>query len=171
MHDLKHYLEESHKDQYQWFLFHQESLLLGNDDFAQQSFSIFSLLLNTHIQFENEMMLSASNIQVNDLQWELTVYQKEHEKILKMLANLQSDLARFFLLKGREKRLALLDVFAKQQVFRNVMDHHEIREERDLFQHLHNTPLLIQQWQSINAPLLERYFDDKEKLKHYFANV
>lgn len=131
-------LAENHKDLYQWFLLHQECLLLSEDDLAQQAFAAFSDLLQQHIHFENTYVL-AELTQLNAaLRWPQSVYLKEHEKILKLLAAVNESLQRYSASQGRVKRLCLLELLEQQQTLRNVLEHHEEREEQDLLLALHS---------------------------------
>jgi hypothetical protein len=163
---LKGQLEESHKDLHQWFLLHQECLLLQQDEQAQQAFAAFEHYLMTHITFENDHVLSALQNAHGNLRWNITVYEKEHEKLLVMLGALKNLLASYYLLKGREKRLALLEVLDKQQSFYHVMEHHEEREEQDLFMHLHLIDVSVEElWLKVESELFEKYNTNKQSLK------
>ena len=59
MTDLRNYLQESHKDIMQWFLLHQECLLLGDDSQAKNAFEIFSDYLSQHMDFEDTLVIPA----------------------------------------------------------------------------------------------------------------
>ena len=52
--NLQQALTDNHSDIHQWHLLHQECLLLGFEQQAQQSFNAFAEVLRLHIQFENE---------------------------------------------------------------------------------------------------------------------
>jgi len=163
-------LEESHKDLFQWFLFLQESLLLANDKHAKKAFEVFSVFFQAHLAFENQYLLNSTSIEHEHLQWKPLVYQKEHEKLLRMLESLKDELLAYFQLSGRHKRLALLDVLANQQVFRRVMEHHELREEQDLFLHLEAYESLSEKWSGINVQLHTQFAKDKDDLKAWLQN-
>ncbi|NRB42425.1 MAG: hypothetical protein HRU20_28810 [Pseudomonadales bacterium] len=157
-------LEESHKDLMQWFLMHQECLLLGDDSQAQTAFLAFSDFLQTHLQFENSYVLKTAE----DLRWPLKVYQKEHDKLLLMLNKIARLLNAYYPLQGRKKRLALLEVLGYQGSFLHVMEHHEEREEQDLFLQLDDDPAAFKAWQDCEMQL-QRYDEDKVRLKRYLA--
>ncbi len=55
---LNDVLRDNHQDLYQWFLFHQECLLLNHEEYAAQCLHVFQSLLKAHIDFENQQLLS-----------------------------------------------------------------------------------------------------------------
>lgn len=157
---LKNQLAESHKDLHQWFLFHQECLLLGEDILAMQAYDAFMSYLQKHIQFENQYLLN--DMRLNDGRWPLEVYRKEHDKLDAMLVRLSQMLVDYQRLQGRRKRLALLELLDYEQTLRHVMEHHEEREEMDLFSHVMKVNA---DWQTTNLQLQMRYADLKNLLK------
>jgi hypothetical protein len=165
MSQLRNSLEESHKDLYQWFLLHQECLLLHNDDDARLAFLAFTEYLQAHLEFENEYLLNVQVMTGIPLRWPLDVYQKEHAKLDKILAKLAGYLQHYYGLAGREKRLALLAVLDEEQTFRHVMEHHELREEQDLFSHLPDSLALHELWSDMQVRLVDKYAALKERLK------
>lgn len=170
--DLRNRLEESHKDLHQWFLLHQECLLLQNNEneYAQQAFSVFADFLQQHLQFENAVLLPV--LHHADLRWGIHVYAKEHEKMQKMLRDVETLLQHFCRLQGREKRLALLDMLDKEQSFYHLMEHHEQREEQDLFLHLEKLESsAIRQWLLVEEALHKRHDSFKQHLKQFLENA
>lgn len=157
LHPLASALQESHQDLQRWFLYHQECLLLNHDDYAVRSFQVFSHFLTRHIYFENKHLLAYLQQQAVATQWPLAVYQKEHEKLLVMLEKNHRYLLDYVQMQGREKRLALLELLDVQRSLRQLMEHHDEREEKDLLLKL---PVLLPenilaQWQQINRQLQE----------------
>lgn len=163
---LREQLEESHKDLHQWFLFHQECLLLQHDTLAQQSFHAFADYLGQHIHFENQHILK-QDIAADDLRWSVKVYQKEHDKLVSMLARLSQMLDGYYQMQGRRKRLALLEVINYEQSLLHVMEHHEEREEMDLFQWIQQEG---EAWLAINQQLTDKYAGLKAELKLYLES-
>lgn len=155
---LQQALQDSHADLQQWFLIHQECLLLGHDSFAETGWQMFCALLENHIHFENDALLSAHDGQPG-LRWPTTVYRKEHDKLLTMMAQLSDRLQEYHAFAGRYRRLALLELLDAEFRFQHVMAHHEQREEQDLFPVLASgagSDRLLQQWQDSNQPLQQR---------------
>ena len=165
MRELKKHLQESHKDLHQWFLMHQECLLLNYDEQAGIALEIFAETLHAHIHFENSYLLSST--QQLELRWLPTVYLKEHEKLLQMLGQLIERLKSYTQLQGRKKRLALLEVLDSEQTLLHVMEHHEEREEQDLFVQMLNieTEGVLPEWLTIEAELQGKHQVFKEQLK------
>lgn len=169
---LRHLLEESHKDLHQWFLLHQECLLLQRDDEALQAFSAFSVFLREHLNFENTWLLPAMQVMQVELRWPLTVYEKEHEKLLHKLERQNNALAQYLEMQGRRRRLALLSLLDLEQSLYHVMEHHEQREEKDLFNHLQQLDGEVTAvWEALEVQLLDHYGPLKEQLKAMLENA
>lgn len=171
MSNLRNHLQESHKDLTQWFLLHQECLLLRDDESSKKAFNVFSDYLNRHIQFENEVVLVSMQSVEDSLRWKVHLYKKEHDKIEKLLVKLEEKLSQYYQLQGRRKRLALLEVLDDEQSFKHVMEHHEQREEDDLFLHLDSVLKedATEQWLEVNLKLEIQYKDLKHSLKTLLA--
>ena len=131
--NLAESITEHHKDLYQWFLLHQEALLCDELILAGEAWQHFESGLRLHIALENEHLFSDnySVLELDKLTWGVHVYQKEHNKIEDLLDKLSDMLLMFKKITGRKKRLALLGLLEKQISFRQVLEHHEEREERD----------------------------------------
>lgn len=132
---LKSALEENHKDIYQWFLMHQECLLLGHGHYAQASLEVFTQLLEAHVAFENSHLLSSgAGTDFGRMRWAASVYRQEHEKILQLAGAVECLFTRWHAEeRSRTKRLLLLELLERQLTLRHVIEHHEQREEQDLF--------------------------------------
>lgn len=172
MSSLTSALEKSHQDLQRWFLLHQECLLVGHDDYALKSYAVFHDYLTTHLHFENLQLFPLIE-QLATLKWPIAVYYKEHDKLLKLLANNQSMLQDYCLLSGRKKRIALLDVLDSQRVFRQVMEHHEEREESDLFLHIDQpaSEALLANWLEIDKTLAQRVAHLQLPLEAFLAET
>lgn len=129
-------LEESHKDLYQWFLMHQECLLLQHDEHASACWQAFIACLRHHLEFENQYLLVDGVVDTSTLRWGLIIYQKEHDKVLQKLNELTELFEYYLKQQGRVKRITVLELMEKQVTFRHLLEHHETREEEDLFKQL-----------------------------------
>lgn len=169
MSNLRNHLQESHKDLTQWFLLHQECLLLNNDEFANKAFAAFSEYLQHHIEFENNIILTAMQPFEDRLRWKLHLYKKEHDKIEQLLGKLDSKLTQYYQMQDRRKRLALLAILESEQLLKHVMEHHEQREEDDLFIYFEEllSENITMQWLTINQQLTERHDEFKQFLKQF----
>lgn len=171
--DLAQQLTDSHRDLQRWFLFYQECLLLGQDSFAQQCFSAFSHYLSAHIQFEDSALFPFVQQHAIATQWPMLVYTKEHEKILALLEKNSVLLDDYTRMHGREKRLALLELLNTQRSFIHMMEHHEQREEQDMFIVLTalDTADLSKQWQAIELALKQQYQAFDRKIDSYLRHT
>lgn len=171
MGNLRNCLEESHKDLHQWFLLHQECLLLHHDNYARDAMGVFSAYLNKHIEFENTFVLPVIGF-TDQLRWSVTVYEKEHGKLIRMLDGIQQMLVSYAVLQGREKRLALLELLEKEQSFYHLLEHHEQREEQDLFDHLQQLePSAHEQWMQVEEALCQSFTALKQSIKQYLESI
>lgn len=156
-------LERSHKKLRQLLLMSQECLLLSKDDKAELLIMAFSAYLQAHLEFEDcHMFPLFVSERAKTLRWQPLVYQKEHEKIVQLLELNLALFNSYLGFEGREKRLALLELLAKQNQFEHVLEHHEQREESDMFlqlKHLSEKELegLAEHWQAIEKGCLKPY--------------
>ena len=166
---LAQILADSHRDLRRWFLYHQECLLLRQDHFAEQTFAAFSNYLTAHIHFENSALYTSIADEALPLQWPLRVYEKEHEKILAMLEKNQQMVNEYMAMRGREKRFALLELLDTQGSFLHVLEHHEEREEKDLFVLMAPLDLAeaVTQWEAINQALQAQHGDFLQQVENY----
>lgn len=166
-------ITEHHSALYQWFLLHQEALLCRQFDYAKQAWEVFESGLLLHLSLENTYLFSSEQqlLDESKLRWNVNLYQKEHGKIEQLLSKLSKMLVELYVFDGRVQRLALLEVLEKQISFRQVLEHHEEREEMDALTLLsaiscQDTELFIQaieQWHEKNN-------DTLGKLKEYFSS-
>lgn len=122
---------------------HQECLLEQELEWAQQSFDLYCRLMQAHIEVENNIIfpLWRQLLDTQDkaqVKWPFVIYQKEHEKLLKMLAKAQSflDQCRVPALTRQARRRAILQALEYQRSLKNVAEHHEQREEQGLLPEL-----------------------------------
>jgi hemerythrin-like domain-containing protein len=114
---------------------HQECLLEQQLELALSSHDLLQRGLELHIEVENTQLFPAYEQWLTDGRWPLLVYQKEHEQLLKMLTKSRAMVAD---LSGsgsklRQQILALLDY---QRSLKNVVEHHEEREEQGMLPEL-----------------------------------
>lgn len=149
-----------HRHMNELILLHQEALLLQQTDLAERFLALFRAMISAHIDAENTWLLPRLDA-LAQARWPALLYRKEHDKILDMLTNVD---AKMRLLEGKTAQdyrrtvLALLDY---ERAFKNVIEHHEEREEvamlRELDQHVDGAEVqqlvvtLEQAWQ----PLLQ----------------
>jgi hemerythrin-like domain-containing protein len=115
---------------------HQEALLIDDMTLAFNIFDLFTDALQRHLDVENNLLLPLHRTLVQEYRWPSLVYEKEHDKLLQMAARVRRELAGLAGLKGRARRLAILEQLDYQRSFKAVMEHHEEREEQALLPEL-----------------------------------
>ena len=172
MASLRVLLEESHKDLHQWFLMHQECLLIHREKECMLAWQAFAEFLAQHLAFENATVIPGVQAMGVTLRWDFVVYTKEHEKLQAMVVDMQEMLDDYNRMQGRTKRLGLLSLLDRQQSLYHVMEHHEEREEKDLFTHLEALDAsAINVWQKKEKELFAQFGPLKEQLKVLLHSV
>lgn len=138
-HSLHSLVSRYHRHMDELILLHQEALLLQQTNLAERFLALFRAMISAHIDAENTWLLPRLDA-LAEARWPALLYRKEHDKILDMLTNVD---AKMRLLEGKTAQdyrrtvLALLDY---ERAFKNVVEHHEEREEmamlRELDQHM-----------------------------------
>lgn len=85
-----------------------------------------------HIRFENEQLLSLL-AKVDAPRWQALVYQKEHDKVEKLLASYEQVLVALPETLSSEQ---VIDALDQMHALKHVLEHHEQREEKGLLPEL-----------------------------------
>ena len=113
---------------------HQEALLEKDIALALEFWQLHAQMLRVHIELEEQWLLPALARSVVKPAWEAAIYRAEHGKILSLGDNLKLALGDLqHVAPGRRILIALLD---KQRSYKNVLEHHEEREEKGLLPEL-----------------------------------
>lgn len=107
-------------------LLHQEALLLADHALASEAFALVQAQLHAHIEVEDRLLLPLAP-RVRE-RFAPGVYAAEHGKILDLLDATARRLATLDI-ADRRAVIALLD---HERVLKNVVEHHETREEQGL---------------------------------------
>lgn len=107
-------------------LLHQEALLLADHALANEAFALVQAQLRAHIEVEDRLLLPLA-LRVRE-RFAPGVYAAEHGKILGLLDATAQRLAALDI-TDRRAVIALLD---QERVLKNVVEHHETREEQGL---------------------------------------
>ncbi len=154
-------VSSQHRHLDELMLLHQEALLLQDIPLATRFLDLFDSLLSAHIEAENQHLIPALARQPSP-RWSALLYQKEHEKITAMLQKIQTQLQALPGLTGQPLRRAILALLDYERAFKNVMEHHEEREETGLLRELDaalpeaETRHLIQTLQPLWDPLVRQ---------------
>ncbi|GAA3911964.1 hemerythrin domain-containing protein [Litoribacillus peritrichatus] len=145
---MSHYsLFEAIDTQHQYlgdaFLLHQEALLVQKPQLALTIFNAYQQYQVAHLTFENEHLLPELE-KIEDIRWPHTLYEHEHNKVEKMLAKSASELEEGALIikEGAPSNTAyrrwVIELLDRQKQLKNVLEHHEQREEQGMLNELDN---------------------------------
>jgi hemerythrin-like domain-containing protein len=113
---------------------HQEALLEKDIALALEFWQLHIRMLRLHIELEEQWLLPALERFVVKPAWGAAIYRAEHGKILSLGDKLSQTLGSLqHMVPGRRVLIALLD---KQRSYKNVLEHHEEREEKGLLPEL-----------------------------------
>ena len=154
------------------FLLHQEAVIAQELSLAEQALRIFSKFLKSHIELEDQLLLPAHESLGAEKCWRTLIYQEEHKKLLSLLDNILDMMNRPP--QPEDMRRWVIELIDYERTFKNVMEHHEEREEKGLLveldNHLETYPLhsLITQchlaWQESYDSLREDIEDIRAQL-------
>ena len=107
-------------------------------DLAMAFWQLFKTAITAHVEVENELLFKAFAEHVKEPRWPAMLYEKEHEKIVAMMAKAEGLLAQLQNTDrdASQRRRQILAVLEYQRSFKNVIEHHEEREEIALLQEL-----------------------------------
>ena len=131
-------IHQQHLDLRELFARHQEALLQGDLEKAITELDHFAACLKVHIQLEDSYLLPEFAKIERSTKWDVSLYEKEHEKIKHLHQTIHDDLNWLSEQQLDESQLrrniiALLD---KEKTFKGLNEHHEDREEDALLKEL-----------------------------------
>jgi len=131
-------IHKQHLDLRELFLRHQEFLLQGQFDDALTSLNHYDVCHQAHAQLEERYLFPEFVNIERQSRWEVSLYEKEHEKITSLFENISKDLSWLSeqqLTESQTRRniIALLD---KEKTFKGLTEHHEEREEDGMMKEL-----------------------------------
>lgn len=121
-------------DEYLWC--HQEALLEQDLPLAREWFALFREVFEAHIRQEDAVLLPRCEALGLAGQWPLLVYRKEHEKIAGLLDRTSAMLEQLPGGHHAMPRRNILQLLDYQRTLKNVIEHHEEREEKGLLPEL-----------------------------------
>ena len=135
---LLNVLDHYHQRLENLFLCQQEALVEQRFELASQILTHYQALLSAHIQLENSLLLPLHE-KVEKPRWASSLYQREHEKILTLLARAIEKLNAAQSEEGRSLRRLVIELLDYQRTLKGVLEHHEQREEQGLVPELSAT--------------------------------
>jgi hypothetical protein len=131
-------ITQCHQGLDEFYLLHQEAVLLGKFDDATQLLNCFKELHHLHMHFEDEMLIPKLAELGDKGRWPAYLYTAEHAKIKQLLdktaVNLQS--LNDNELSGNDLRRGIIALLDTQKVFKGVCEHHQEREETGILPEL-----------------------------------
>ena len=163
-------IDKQHQQMSELFLMHQEALMLEKVDLAADIYQSYQALQLAHLAFENDCLLPEL-AKLESPRWPHTLYQHEHNKIEDLLAKHAQNIenSQTFLDKpnttAQAYRRWIIELFDQHKTLKNVLEHHEQREEQGLLPELNNAlseeqiESVCQQLQEFTQASLDRIFD------------
>ena len=122
----------------EFFLLHQEAVLLGKFDDASQILNCFKDLHNLHMRFEDELLIPKLAELGDKGRWPAFLYTAEHAKIQELLEKTTANLQ--FLsnnqLSGNDLRRGIITLLDNEKILKGVCEHHQEREEAGILPEL-----------------------------------
>ena len=116
------------------FLLHQEAIVAREWGLSLKALEIFGRLLRNHIEVEDRWLFPVHAEQCDDVRWNTSLYQQEHQKLLSLLLKVEERVER--VIQSGANRRSVIELIDYQRTFKNVMEHHEEREEMALLPEL-----------------------------------
>jgi len=125
-----------HRTLDEFFLVHQEAVLVGRLGRAARLLECFCDLHGLHMEFEDRYLIPI----LDDCpgRWSAKLYSGEHDKIGKLLARTIDDLSALSArpLSGRPLRRALISFIDGEKTLKGLCEHHQEREEKGMLPEL-----------------------------------
>lgn len=127
-------------------LLHQEALIEQDLPGALARYEAFHACMRAHIEFENGELLPR-HAQVAQPRWRTQVYALEHDKILELAEKLHERLRQAVAEGGaaamhaKGRRRWIIQLLDDERTLKNVLEHHEEREEKGMLPELGLLPV------------------------------
>jgi hemerythrin-like domain-containing protein len=115
-------------------LLQQEALLERDIGLALGFWQLHRQMLQLHIHLEEELLLPALEKAVANPNWSADIYRAEHTKVLDLGEKLGQSLMAYS--ETGLQRRAAITLLDKQRSYKNLLEHHEEREEKALLPEL-----------------------------------
>jgi hypothetical protein len=136
--NLNDVIAQCHQGLDEFFLLHQEAVLIGKFDDAIQLLNCFKELHHIHMTFEDKQLIPKLEELGDRGRWPASLYSSEHNKIQELLQKAED---RLLALKkshlgGKIIRRDIITFIENEKVFKGVCEHHQEREEAGLLPEL-----------------------------------
>lgn len=126
-----------HRELDELLMLHQEALIVQQIPLADHALKIFSRFLKSHLELEDELLIPAHELITTEKAWRTLIYQEEHKKLKELLSNMRETMSKAP--EQEELRRWTIELIDYERTFKNVMEHHEEREEKGLLSELDNS--------------------------------
>lgn len=111
-------------------MLHQEAVIVQDLALAEDALKAFSKLLKTHLELEDQLLIPAHETLDTEKSWKTLIYQEEHKKLHELLGNIRAMMRKAP--ESSELRRWVIEFIDYERTFKNVMEHHEEREEKGM---------------------------------------
>jgi hypothetical protein len=155
---LTEVITQCHRRLDEFFLLHQEAVLLGRFDEAIQLLNCFKELHHLHMGVEDKKLIPRLYGLGDRGRWPASLYTNEHGKIQELMAKTEDNL--LSLSKGqltnKTLRRAIISFLDREKTFKGLCEHHQEREEAGILPELDRQT--DTQWRvSIIEPFLKEW--------------
>lgn len=135
---LANIIHNQHLELRELFMQHQEALLQGHFDAAITHLTHYDTCHQAHATLEERYLFPEFARIDRQTKWDVSLYEKEHEKIAVLFENISDDLNWLSeqQLSDSQKRRNIIALLDKERTFKGLTEHHEEREEDAMLREL-----------------------------------
>jgi hemerythrin HHE cation binding domain-containing protein len=131
-------INQQHLELRELFARHQEMLLQGNFEAAGVWLEQYDVCQKAHMKIEENYLFPEFEKIERSTKWDVSLYQKEHDKIKQLYSNVVDDLNWLSeqQLNETDQRRNIIALLDKEKTLKGLNEHHEEREEEALLKEL-----------------------------------
>jgi len=131
-------INQQHLELRELFIRHQEMLLERQLEEAKIWLEHFNVCQKTHMEIEEKYLFPEFAKIERSSKWDVSLYQKEHDKIKQLFENIVNDLEWLSQQELNESQLRrnIIALIDKEKTLKGLNEHHEEREEEALLKEL-----------------------------------
>jgi hypothetical protein len=131
-------ITQCHRGLDEFFLLHQEAVLLGRFDVAIQLLNGFKELHHLHMGFEDETLIPKLDGLGDRGRWPASLYTAEHAKVQELMGKTEANLLSLSKgqLSNKDLRREIIAFLDQEKTFKGLMEHHHEREEAGMLPEL-----------------------------------
>jgi hemerythrin HHE cation binding domain-containing protein len=131
-------IHQQHLEIRELFARHQEALLQSKFEEARNCLNNFNIFQKAHMQIEEKYLFPKFAKIKKTSRWDVSLYEKEHDKISKLYNNISNDLDWLSEqeLGESDKCRNIIALLDKEKTLKGLSEHHEEREEEAMLKEL-----------------------------------